>query len=101
MPTNGAKAPPQRARNVHSVPDSVKTLMRPTALARTLRSVTLAEWLDEYRNLAPESVQRTVAEPEDDWEEPELLADADRMHDTTPRWRRRAERVGYGRITAF
>lgn len=57
----------------------------------------LSEWLDEYRNLAPDSVVRTVAEPEDDWEEEELLAPEDRQHDTTPRWRERAKRIGYGR----
>ena len=63
--------------------------------------VTLAEWLEEYRNLAPDSVVREVAEPEDDWAEPELIASRDRLRDTTPRWRVRAERVGYGRVTSF
>ena len=61
----------------------------------------LSEWLDEYRNLAPDSVVRIVAEPEDDWAEEELFAPADRLRDTTPRWRERAERVGYGRPSAF
>ena len=65
------------------------------------RDVNLSEWLDEYRNLAPDSVVRTVAEPEDGWSEEELLAPADRLHDTTPRWRERAERTGYGRPTTF
>lgn len=59
----------------------------------------LTDWLDEYRRLQPDSVTRTVAEPEDDWEEQDLLAPADRMRDPTPRWRTRAERVGYGRPT--
>ena len=63
--------------------------------------VKLSDWLDEYRHLAPDSVARTVAEPEDDWAEEELLAPADRMRDTTPRWRTRAERVGYGRPTTL
>ena len=89
------------ARIVQSVPDSVETRMRPSEPARSMRRVTLAEWLDEYRNMAPDSVVREVAEPEDDWAEPEsLLADPDRLRDTTPRWRLRAERVGYGRITS-
>ena len=61
----------------------------------------LSDWLDEYRNLAPDSVVRNVAEPEDDWAEEELFAPADRLHDTTPRWRERAERVGYGRPTTL
>jgi hypothetical protein len=66
-----------------------------------MAGVKLADWLDEYRNFAPDSVVREVAEPEDDWEEPDLIASPDRVRDTTPRWRRRAERVGYGRVTAF
>jgi hypothetical protein len=27
----------------------------------------LADWLDEYRAFSPDSVERTVAEPADDW----------------------------------
>jgi len=61
----------------------------------------LSDWLDEYRNLAPDSVVRNVAEPEDDWAEEPLLAPADRLRDTSPRWRKRAERVGYGRPTTL
>lgn len=61
----------------------------------------LSDWLDEYRRLEPDSIVRQVAEPEDDWEDPGLLAPADRLHDTSPRWRDRAERVGYGRPTSF
>ena len=62
----------------------------------------LSEWLDEYRSLPPDSITRTVAEPDDDWgDEEELFAPADRLHDATPRWRTRAERVGYGRPTSF
>ena len=61
----------------------------------------LADWLEEYRALSPDSVVRNVAEPEDDWEEQELYASPDRMRDTTPRWRERAERVGYGGLTSF
>jgi hypothetical protein len=63
--------------------------------------VKLADWLDEYRNFDPEGVTRTVAEPIDDWQEEDLLAPADRMRDTSPRWLERAERVGYGRATQF
>ena len=88
------------ARNVQSVPDSVETLMRPARPANRIAGVTLAEWLDEYRAFSPESVVRSVAEPEDDWNEPGLFADPDRVRDTTPRWRERAERVGYARITS-
>lgn len=61
----------------------------------------LSDWLDEYRNLPTEPAERTVAEPVDDWEEPELLAPADRLRSTEPRWRERAARVGYGRATQF
>ena len=49
----------------------------------------------------PRSVARPVAEPVDDWSEPDLLAPADRMRDTTPRWRERAARTGYGRPTTL
>jgi hypothetical protein len=61
----------------------------------------LAEWLDEYRTFDPASVERTVAEPVDDWQEPELIASPDRTPDLTPRWRERAGRVGYGRPTTL
>jgi hypothetical protein len=61
--------------------------------------MTLAEWLDEYRAMRPDEVERREAEPVDDWQEPDLMAPADRMRDATPRWRERAERVGYGRPT--
>lgn len=59
----------------------------------------LSEWLDEYRNFDPTEVTRTVAEPIDDWQDEELFAPADRVHDTAPRWLARAGRVGYGRAT--
>jgi hypothetical protein len=61
----------------------------------------LSEWLDEYRRYDPDSTVRKVADPEEDWEDPGLLAPSDRLRDTTPRWRRRAERTGYGRVTSF
>jgi hypothetical protein len=61
----------------------------------------LSEWLEEYRQLEPDSIERQVAEPEDDWEDPGLFAPVDRHHDTTPRWRTRAERVGYGHPTSL
>jgi hypothetical protein len=57
----------------------------------------LSEWLDEYRRLEPRSIERRVAESADDWEDPGLLAPADRVPDTSPRWRERAARVRYGR----
>jgi hypothetical protein len=57
----------------------------------------LSDWLEEYRSLDPDSVTRTLADPVDDWQEPDLLAPADRARDSTPRWRERASRVGYGR----
>ena len=63
--------------------------------------MTLADWLDEYRATAPDSVRRPVAEAVDDWTEEELLAPTDRARDTTPRWRERAARVGYGRPTTL
>jgi hypothetical protein len=65
------------------------------------RAMKLSEWLDEYRRLEPTSIVRQVAEPEDDWEDPGLFAPDDRRRDTSPRWRERAERVGYGRPTTF
>ena len=67
----------------------------------SMAGVKLAEWLEEYRNLSPDSVVREVAESEDDWQEQDLLAAPDRVRDTTPRWRERAGRVGYGRVTSF
>ena len=63
------------------------------------RRVKLADWLDEYRLLGSDDVERRVADPVDDWGEQELLAPADRVRDTTPRWRERAVRVGYARAT--
>lgn len=60
--------------------------------------MTLTDWLDEYRGLPPD-VERIATPPEDDWAEPELLASADRVRNTTPRWRERAARIGYGRPT--
>ena len=89
------------ARNVHSVSDSVEPRMRAARGGHTIGGVTLAEWLDEYRAFSPQSVVRMEAEPEDDWTEPELIADPDRLRDTTPRWRERAERVGYARLTGY
>ena len=61
--------------------------------------VKLADWLDEYRQLPVGEVVRPVVDADDDWEEPELLAAADRLRDTSPRWLERAERLGHGRIT--
>ena len=59
----------------------------------------LSEWLNEYRQINPDDFARSEAEPVDDWEEPELIASADRGPNTEPRWRERAARVGYGRPT--
>jgi hypothetical protein len=61
----------------------------------------LSEWLDEYRRLDRDSIVREVAEPEDDWEDPGLYALADRLQDPSPRWRERAQRVGYGPPTTL
>jgi hypothetical protein len=61
----------------------------------------LSDWLNEYRNFDAAEVTRSVAEPVDDWQEEELLAPADRVRSTAPRWLARAERVGYGRATQF
>ena len=68
---------------------------------RRLSIVKLTDWLDEYRNLPAEEVVRPSSEAEDDWAEPDLLADPDRVRDTSPRWLKRAERTGYGRATSF
>ncbi|MCV0403491.1 MAG: hypothetical protein K5924_07240 [Chloroflexi bacterium] len=59
----------------------------------------LSEWLDEYRAFPTEGHIRPRVDTEDDWEEPELLVPEDRVPDRSPRWLRRAERVGYGRPT--
>ena len=59
----------------------------------------LADWLDEYRNFDSADVTRPLAEPVDDWEDEELLAPTDRVHDTRPRWLDRAKRIGHGRAT--
>lgn len=68
---------------------------------RTLFTVKLSDWLDEYRNLPAEEVVRPSHETEDDWEEQDLMADPDRVRDTSPRWLKRAERTGYGRATGL
>ena len=60
----------------------------------------LTDWLDEYRSFRPDEVVRPVADAADDWGAAEdLLAPADRVRNTEPRWRQRAARVGYGRPT--
>jgi hypothetical protein len=64
-----------------------------------LGGMKLADWLDEYRRVGIEDIERPVAAPSDDWEEQELIAPSDRVRDTTPRWRERAVRVGYARAT--
>jgi hypothetical protein len=59
----------------------------------------LSDWLDEYRDFNPDDFERPLAVPVDVWKEPELIASADRVPNTEPRWRERAARVGYGRPT--
>lgn len=59
--------------------------------------VKLADWLDEYRQLDPSSVTRAVADRDDDWADEDLMAPADRVRDTRPRWMSRARDTGYGR----
>jgi hypothetical protein len=61
--------------------------------------VNLADWLNEYREYRPDDVQRGGSTIPDDWQEPELLAPADRVRDTTPRWLDRAARIGHARAT--
>jgi hypothetical protein len=58
--------------------------------------VTLAEWIDEYRRVDPDDVTRPQVDAVDDWEDEELIAPADRLHDTRPRWMDRARATGYG-----
>ena len=70
-------------------------------MLRRLTSVKLSNWLDEYRNLPVEEVVRPTSEADDDWAEQGLIADPDRVPDTSPRWLKRAERAGYGRVTSF
>jgi hypothetical protein len=64
---------------------------------RRLVPVNLADWLDEYRNLPVEEVTRPSSETEDDWKEPDLIASSNGVQDTSPRWLKRAERIGYSR----
>ena len=59
----------------------------------------LSDWLDEYRALAPDTVERGAASDDDDWQEPDLLAPTDRVRDRSPRWLDRASRIGYARAT--
>jgi hypothetical protein len=61
--------------------------------------VKLTDWLDEYRNLPVDQFVRRSADADDDWEEQDIIASDQRVVDTTPRWRERAQRVGYGRVT--
>ncbi len=82
-----------------SVPGSVVSRMIVRTLVGKVRAVKLSDWLDEYRSLPADGFERPVAESTDDWEEPEVLAPADRLRSTEPRWRERASRVGYGRPT--
>ena len=42
----------------------------------------LSAWLDEYRDFNPDDFERPLAEPVDDWKEPELIASADRVPNT-------------------
>lgn len=58
--------------------------------------VTLAEWIDEYRRVDPDDFTRPQVDVVDDWEEPDLLVDDDRVADPRPRWMERARSVGYG-----
>jgi hypothetical protein len=75
--------------------------MQPSTPLATLSTVPrpLSDWLNEYRQFDADEVTRPVADAVDDWEEEELLAPADRVRDTSPRWLERAERVGYARAT--
>ncbi len=78
---------------------SVDPRIRPgTELAR-LVLVSLAEWIDEYRRVDPNDVNRPDVDEVDDWQEPDLLAPVDRVRDTKPRWMDRARSAGYGRPT--
>ena len=71
--------------------------MRPAIVAGIFHHVKLADWIDEYRLVAADGISRPVADASDDWEEPALLAPADRVRETSPRWLERATRVGYAR----
>jgi hypothetical protein len=75
--------------------------MQPSIPPRTLYAVPrpLSDWLNEYRQFDADQVTRPQSEAVDDWQEEDLLAPADRVRDTTPRWLERAERVGYARAT--
>ncbi len=61
----------------------------------------LTDWLDEYRNVPLDSGARRAADAEEDWVDEGLFAPDDRERDTTPRWLKRAERVGYGRASVI
>jgi hypothetical protein len=55
----------------------------------------LSEWVNEYRRYPVSGVSRLSDDGADDWQEPDLFAPADRVRDTTPRWLKRAERIGH------
>jgi hypothetical protein len=64
-----------------------------------LALVSLAEWIDGYRRVDPNDVNRPQVDEVDDWQEPDLLASVDRVRDTKPRWMDRARSVGIARAT--
>jgi hypothetical protein len=69
--------------------------------------MSLSEWIREYRDYPVDEATRPVrrqalsselAPSEPQYEEstaPYVILPADRLRDRTPRWMRRAERVGY------
>ena len=54
----------------------------------------LADWLDEYRAFSPDSVERTVAEPVDDWLEEEILASPEVFDPLTRAQHRQLREIG-------
>src|SRR3990170_296541 len=84
-----------------SVAGSVVPRMPSGRRLATVAAMKLSDWLHEYRTLPTEGFERSAADAGDDWEEQDLLAPSDRVRSTEPRWRERASRVGYGRLTHF
>jgi hypothetical protein len=75
--------------------------------------MSLNEWIREYRDYPVGEASRPLRRPassaelpphEADYEEsaaPYVILPADRLRDRTPRWMRRAERVGYAPARSF
>jgi hypothetical protein len=70
--------------------------------------MSLSEWIREYREYPiddsrrplrrPSPPREALPEPPEETAAPYTVAPADRPRERSPRWLRRAERVGYGPV---